>query len=671
MGDAEEPALQPGSVFAGRYRILRLLGEGERKRTYLAEDSMVPRRVALALIKPKAADADPEGTRREAAALAQAGTHDSVVTFHDWGIVEGTEYMVFDYLAGGTLRETLAKRYARGKPLSAEEVMLLGRQLARALVHVHKLGLVHRDVAPGNVWLDERRAAHLGDFDSAVTLDGALDPGGLPPTTEAYAAPEQVVGGPFDGRSDLYSLGAVLFEALTGERPPRVPRAEIAGQLRTRRPDVPRSLSQTISWLLAESPDDRPADAEEVLAALKPARVYRNVDEGLVPWADTLPFPLASILWHYEGEPDSASKIEYLLKFFEALAQFTATVLISACVTDEQLLVEHRSEWFSYDERNPSGLRLPTFGTWVHLSKVLAQTLRTLLESHDGADRCCELFAASDAELVDALVSAELGGIFRHALNRRNTWSGHGGIAGERVQHERIRDLQELLGRTQAVLGWSFEPWTLLKPGAMTLSHGTFDLTATILKGPNVAFRRKQIQVSEPLDTSRLYLLDNGSTRALGLVPFIRVLASASGQEACYFYNRVEGNAIRWISYHFHAEPELVLPDDELVGLLAKLAPLAVQPGMAVNTRSWPESGGLARNTGVQLDAYGHLNEYCQRCGFPFSRPTTKRVCNYRTACDQRLREPGYRVPPGREQNLAIRAATLAAHPELGPLRGT
>jgi serine/threonine protein kinase len=127
--DLELPA---NSVFAGRYRIVGLLGEGDRKRTYLAEDTVVPRRVALALVKPTAGHADPDGTRREAEALAKAGTHDNVVTLHDSGIVDGTEYLVFDYLPGGTLREYLAKRRERGKPLSPDEVMQLGRQLARA-----------------------------------------------------------------------------------------------------------------------------------------------------------------------------------------------------------------------------------------------------------------------------------------------------------------------------------------------------------------------------------------------------------------------------------------------------------------------------------------------------------------------------------------------------------
>jgi hypothetical protein len=573
MGD-EDPMLPSGSVFAGRYRIIRHLGEGDRKRTYLADDTLLPRRVAVALIRSAAAKSDPEGTRREAEALARAGTHENVVTFHDGGVVEGTEFLVFDYLQGGTLREYLAKRAARGRPLSVEEVMRFGRDMARALAHVHRLGFIHRDVAPGNIWLDDSQVAHLGDFDSVVWLDAALSPKALPPTTEAYAAPEHIAGGPLDQRSDLYSLGAVLFEALTGHRPPRSPRRAIAARMRELRPDSPRTLRETICRLLAELPADRPASADEVLEALNPGRVYHTVEEGLIPWADTLPFPLASILWHYDGEPEPANKIDYLLKFFEAVAQFLATVLLSACISDRELYETSRSAWFGWGERSRLlTLRIATFGVWVELFVRLAKTLRGLLQDEVGVERCRGLFKVADADLVETLVSEETEGILRHALDCRNTWSGHGGVAGIQVQRGRLRELEDLLSRVRAQLGWSFEAWTLFQPGPMIYSRGVFELTATILTGPNPAFRRKQMQLLEALDAGRLYLLSEGNQRALELVPFVRLLAGKTGQDACYFYNRFEGSEARWVSYHFHAEPELVLPDDELTDLLSRLSP--------------------------------------------------------------------------------------------------
>jgi hypothetical protein len=327
---------------------------------------------------------------------------------------------------------------------------------------------------------------------------------------------------------------------------------------------------------------------------------------------------------------------------------------------------EHRHTWLTPSKQDPSGLHLATFGTWVHLSQRVAQTVGGLLE--DEPDRCLELFAATDTELVGLLAGAGLADILHAALYRRNNWSGHGGVPGERIQRERLSDLRHLLEKTRAILDWSFEPWTLLKPGQMLLKGGVFDLTATILKGANPAFLRKQVQVTEALDASRLYLLANGSTRALALVPFIRVHTSASGHDACYFYSRLENSTVRWVSYHFQAEPDLVSSDDELAGLLARLAPPDAPRRQATGTRPVPQQAPLnVHESGQQPNGGRPLYEHCQRCGYPFGRLTTQKVCNVRAACDRRLQEPGYRVPEGREQNLTIREATITAHPELGP----
>jgi len=197
MGDESVSAAlaaRDGTVIAGRYRLAHLLGEGDRKRTYLAEDTLLAgRQVALALVKPEAAGSDPHGTMREVAAICRTGNHDNIVTLYDQGTAEGTEYLVFEYLSGGDLRDYLAERKRKHEPLSADEVRKLGRQLARALMQVHDSGLLHRDVAPANIWLDERGVPHLGDFDSAIPKSSAGETA-LPPTTEAYAAPEQIAG---------------------------------------------------------------------------------------------------------------------------------------------------------------------------------------------------------------------------------------------------------------------------------------------------------------------------------------------------------------------------------------------------------------------------------------------------------------------------------------------
>jgi serine/threonine protein kinase len=283
--------LEPGNVFAERYEIQQLLGEGDRKRTYLARDTKMDRLVAISFVKPEAILTDPEGTEREARVLGRIGSHDNIVSLYDYDIdVDGSvEYMVFEYLSGGTLAEYLTK--AGQRPL--DEALRLGRQLCRGLAHLHQRGLIHRDVSPENVWLDERRVAHLGDFDSAIP---AADGGDLRPiTTNSFAAPEEREGGPLDARSDLYSLGGVLYVAVTGARAP----GEI-GLLRSQRPDLPSAFGDLMAELVAKSPDERPPDAESAMERLNEIRYASNVD-ALIAAGERDNIELKSSLHHAHG----------------------------------------------------------------------------------------------------------------------------------------------------------------------------------------------------------------------------------------------------------------------------------------------------------------------------------------------------------------------------------
>lgn len=265
MGGAAE--LEAGDVFAGRYEVQRLLGEGDRKRTYLARDAKMDRFVALSLVKPEAALTDPEGTEREAKVLGRIGGHANIVSLYDINTDGSAQYMVFEYLAGGTLAEHLR---ASSQP-SLDDILRLGRQLCRGLAHLHKRGLIHRDVSPDNVWLDERRVAHLGDFDSAITATTADDL--RPLTTNSFAAPEEREGRFLDARTDLFSLGGVLYVVATGARHP----GDLS-LLRTGRPDLPSAFGDLVASLLSGSPDDRPPDAESVLLRLDEVRHASNID---------------------------------------------------------------------------------------------------------------------------------------------------------------------------------------------------------------------------------------------------------------------------------------------------------------------------------------------------------------------------------------------------------
>lgn len=258
--------LEPGQLFADRYRIEHLLGEGDRKRTYLAEDVRVEDRlVALSLVKPHASVLDPGGTKREANLLSRVKPNNHIVAFHDYGADGSVEYLVFEYLSGGTLSELIKGAASAGEPVSADLIVRYGRELAGALAQIHAAGVIHRDVAPHNIWLTDRRKVKLGDFDSAVLLGGESGP--RPITTEGYASPEERQGDPIDQRSDLYSLGRVLTSLALGALA-----FDDEAIVRERRRDVSPALHDLLASLVAHSPDDRPSSAREVLERLNEIR---------------------------------------------------------------------------------------------------------------------------------------------------------------------------------------------------------------------------------------------------------------------------------------------------------------------------------------------------------------------------------------------------------------
>ena len=268
---ANSAYVKPGTLFADRYRIERLLGEGARKCTYLAEDLRVEDRlVALSLVKPEAAAADPAATKREANLLSRVGAHNHIVAFHDYDTNGPIPYLVFEYLSGGTLTDLIRRAAQQRETISSEAIVTYGRELSKALLQIHAAGVIHRDVAPGNVWLNQRQKAKLGDFDSAIRVDQAVSP--PPITSETHcASPEEREGRPLEPRSDLYSLGALLISMALGEI-----RLDDFSALRERRNDLPPALLDLLASLVAVSPSDRPTDAEDCLQRL--SQISRGTD---------------------------------------------------------------------------------------------------------------------------------------------------------------------------------------------------------------------------------------------------------------------------------------------------------------------------------------------------------------------------------------------------------
>jgi tetratricopeptide (TPR) repeat protein len=284
----------PSSFAGGRYAVRAFLGEGGTKRVYLVHDEALDRECALALIKTDALEPQElERLRREAQAMARLD-HPNIVAVYDISEEEdGRPFFVCQYISGGDLRGELR---AAGGPLPMERALGIAEDLCRALAHAHAHGIVHRDVKPANVLLTSDGAAKLGDFGLAAAVDRSrLTLAGTFVGTAAYIAPEQALGQPADARSDLYSLGCVLYELLTG-RPPFLgddALAVISQHINT--PPVapswltdrcPPDLEDLILRLLAKDPGERPASWVEVLQALErvdPGQKSASHEDGANP----------------------------------------------------------------------------------------------------------------------------------------------------------------------------------------------------------------------------------------------------------------------------------------------------------------------------------------------------------------------------------------------------
>jgi eukaryotic-like serine/threonine-protein kinase len=270
---------QPQQVLSGRYRVLRKIGGGGMADVYLCEDLTLGRRVALKVLLSRFLN-DPsfvERFRREAKAAAGLN-HANLVSIYDWGEVDGTYFIVMEYVEGETLKDLVR----RGGRLSGSEAVRISLQLLAALEFAHRTGIVHRDVKPQNVMLDRDGNAKVTDFGIARAGDSGMTEAGSILGTAQYLAPEQAKGQRVDERSDLYSVGIVLYEMLTGTVPFKGDSAvtvalkhvnEMAAEPAQLVPGMPYALNQIVLKAIAKDPEQRYQTAEQFARDLRSAQV--------------------------------------------------------------------------------------------------------------------------------------------------------------------------------------------------------------------------------------------------------------------------------------------------------------------------------------------------------------------------------------------------------------
>ena len=267
-------------TLGGRYRIERELGRGGMAKVFLGTDTVLGRTVAVKILAPQYADDDSfvQRFRREAQAAASI-THPNIVSVFDTGSDDGIHFIVMEYVEGRTLAEILAG----GGRILPDRAIDIAMDVDRALEAAHARGVIHRDIKPGNIMLDPRGDVKVTDFGIArvtTTADTVAQTAAIMGTA-AYLSPEQAQGLPNDGRSDIYSLGCVLFEMVTG-RPPFLgdsPVAVASKQVLEQpvppsrlNSDITADLDAVILRTLAKNPANRYQSADEMRADLERAK---------------------------------------------------------------------------------------------------------------------------------------------------------------------------------------------------------------------------------------------------------------------------------------------------------------------------------------------------------------------------------------------------------------
>jgi eukaryotic-like serine/threonine-protein kinase len=293
------------TVLDNRYDVGRKLGSGGMGEVFLARDRVLGRDVALKVLRTQyAGDSEfAERFKREARSAASL-SHPNIVQVYDRGETEdGSSYIAMEYVPGGTLKEKIVG----SGPLGTREAAALGAQVAEALEAAHERGMVHRDIKPQNVLLTDRGDAKVADFGiaragSSVTISRT----GSVMGTAGYMSPEQALGEPATPKSDLYSLGVVLYEALTGElpytadNPIAVSMKHVNEPLRPPReidPTIPEGMNALVSRLMAKNPEDRYASADELADDLW------KISRGREPTAAAV----AAVPTHQQRAPVAAS----------------------------------------------------------------------------------------------------------------------------------------------------------------------------------------------------------------------------------------------------------------------------------------------------------------------------------------------------------------------------
>ena len=307
---------------------------------------------------------------------------------------------------------------------------------------------------------------------------------------------------------------------------------------------------------------DRVSKRVGALATRLSGDLKEHVAERLDQWFETLPFPLASILRAWQATPndDFKTKYEHLLHFFEASAEFLGIILLSAFSSREQIFASLREGLSEALKKQNLSFKRATFGTWKVVNEYLGKQVRQRMSREDERTICMDMFADPSARLPEMLSRTEIVEIISSANNLRNTAS-HGGVVGQHEAQGRNEQLLALVQKFRDATGDAWRGLQLIRALHCRPRRGLFENEVSLLTGSNSEFVKETRSMPVWLDVERLYIIQTDARVALQLLPLVQLGPSpTSARNACYFFNRIERDALRYVSYHFIDQPERKWP---------------------------------------------------------------------------------------------------------------
>lgn len=299
-----------------------------------------------------------------------------------------------------------------------------------------------------------------------------------------------------------------------------------------------------------------------------------NQEDHYEDWVETLPFPLASILWRHHASKDSyRHRYEVLLHFFEATAAFLATAHLSAFMSDEKTWKDHREDLRKKLSDQNLSLDRASFGAWKLIAERLGSTCSSIVKDPEQRELWQRIYGTSDRKVVETLCDSGLLRILQQANKVRNDWQGHSGAIGDE-EAKRVHDgLMDLVQQLRGTFGRMWQRYELIQPGDGRYMQGVHHVICKRLMGTRSApFQEVEYESAQALEADSLYLFDRVNQKGLKLLPFIEVIPSPEKQATvCFIFNRREKKSMRWISYHFEQESEITHDSADVDATLVSL----------------------------------------------------------------------------------------------------